>query len=222
MDPESVLEAYTKIAPRYDGLLSFWAKAAFFPVDRYRSQAVAALNVGEGDAVLDVGCGTGLNFPYIQKRIGPSGRLIGLDCTPAMIDEARRKVEENGWKNVDFVQGDAAEVGRLVTCPVDGAISTACLCIVPRWEQAIAGVVALLRPGGRLVVLDFLTTKPKGPLRVFSPLVDRWTRHYGFADPSVDFAEVRPWRSTMRRYLANVAYHEMYFGTMFLGYGERA
>lgn len=222
MDPENVLDRYTRIAPRYDGLVSFWAKVAFFPIERYRREAVQAMNVGEGDTVLETGCGTGLNFPYIQERIGPRGRLIALDYTPAMIGQAERKVGENSWRNVQFVQGDAAEVDKLVTGPVDGAISTACLCIVPGWEQAIAGAAALLRPGGRLVVLDFVTMKPKGPLRLTSPLVDWWTRHYGFADPAVDFAEVRPWKTTMEKYLTNVSYREMYLGTMFLCYGEKA
>ncbi len=222
MDPENVLDRYTRIAPRYDGLVSFWAKVAFFPIERYRREAVQAMNVGEGDTVLETGCGTGLNFPYIQERIGPRGRLIALDYTPAMIEQAERKVGENSWRNVQFVQGDAAEVDKLVTGPVDGAISTACLCIVPGWEQAIAGAAGLLRPGGRLVVLDFATMKPKGSLRLTSPLVDWWTRHYGFADPAVDFAEVRPWKTTMEKYLTNVSYREMYLGTMFLCYGEKA
>jgi len=219
---EHVLNRYTKLAPRYDGVVSLWAKVAFFPMDRYRRQTVEAMGVGEGDTVLEIGCGTGLNFPYIQKRIGRGGRLIALDYTPAMIEQATKKVEENGWKNVEFVQGDAAEVESLVAGPVDGVISVACLCIVPGWERAIAGAAGLLRPGGRLAVLDYLTMKPKGPLGVLSPLVEWWTGHYGFADPAADFSKVRPWRATMEEHLANVSYSEIYFGTTFLCYGEKA
>ncbi len=222
MDPEKVLDRYTKVAPRYDKVTSFSAKVFFFPIERYRREAVEAMSVGRGDTVLEIGCGTGLNFSYIRERIGPSGRLIALDYTPAMIEQAARKADDQGWRNVQFVVGDAAEVEKLVTGPVDGAISTACLCIVPGWERAIAGAAALLRPGGCLVVLDIATMKPGGPLRLVSPLVDWWTRHYGFADPGVDFAEVRPWKTTMEKYLTNVFYREMYLGTMFLCYGEKA
>ncbi len=222
MNPSRVLAHYTKVAPRYDKVVSFWAKAVFFPLDRYRREAVEAMRIGRGDTVLEIGCGTGLNFPYVQERIGTSGRLIALDYTPAMIEQATRKVEENGWRNVEFVRGDAAEVEKLVTGPVDAAVSTACLCIVPGWERAISGTAALLRPGGRAVVLDWLTMKPKGPLRLVSPLVEWWIRHYGFADPAIDFAEVRPWNATMEKYLTDVSYREMYFGTMFLCYGEKA
>ncbi len=222
MKQERVLDRYTELAPRYDSIVRLWAKVAFFPIDRYRRQAVEAMDVGEGDTVLEIGCGTGLNFPYIQERIGPDGRLLALDYTPAMLEQAAMKAEEQGWRNVQFVQGDAAEVEKLVAGPVDGVISTACLCIVPGWERAIAGAAALLRPGGRLVVLDFLTMKPKGPLRLASPLVEWWTKHYGFADPAADFSEVRPLKATMEKYLTHVSFEERYFGTMFLCYGEKA
>lgn len=222
MDPTKVLDRYTKLAPRYDSLTSFWAKVAFFPMERYRREAAEAMNVGEGDTVLEIGCGTGLNHPHIQRLIGPEGRLIALDYTPAMLEQAAKRVEEHGWHNVQFVQGDAAEVEKLVAGPVDGVISTACLCIVPGWERAIAGGAALLRPGGRLAVLDFLEMKPKGPLRVLSPLVEWWTNHYGFADVAVDFPQVRPWKATMEKHLTNVSYQERYLGVMFLCSGQKA
>ncbi len=222
MDPADVLDRYTKVAPRYDGLVFLWSKVAFFPIERYRRQAVDAMNVSAGDTVLEVGCGTGLNFRHIQKRIGQEGRLIALDYTPAMIEQAKKKVEDNNWRNTEFIRGDAAEVATLVDGPVDGAISTACLCIVPGWQRAISGAAELLRPGGRLVVLDWLTLKPSGPMSVASPLVEWWTKHYGFADLAADFTEVRPWKATMEKYLTNVSYRESYFGTTFLCHGEKA
>lgn len=221
MDPDRVKDRYSAVASRYDRLLSFWARAVFFPIDRYRREAVDTLNLRAGDAVLEIGCGTGLNFGLIEETIGPDGRLIALDYTPAMIAEASKKVRRQGWTNVEFVEGDAAEVASLVTGPVDGVISTACLSIVPGWRRAITGAASLLRPGGRLAILDFLSTKPGGPLRVFSPLVDWWTRHYGFADPEEDFGDRRPWRAVMEEHLSNVIYREMYMGTVFLCHGER-
>jgi ubiquinone/menaquinone biosynthesis C-methylase UbiE len=121
---------------------------------------------------------------------------------------------------VQFVQGDAAQVETLVTGPVDGAISTFCLSIVPGWERAIGGAASLLRPGGRLVVLDG-SVKPRGLLRILWPLLEWWTRHYGFAEPKVDYREM-PWNSTMEKYLANVTYSETYSGVISLCYGEKA
>ncbi len=63
--------------------------------------------------------------------------------------------------------------------------------------------------------------KDKGPLRPLAPLVEWWTDHYGFADPSADFSQVRPWKETMEKHLANVSYQESYFGTMFLCHSQK-
>jgi len=138
-----------------------------------------------------------------------------------MMEEAAKKIAANGWRNVEFIRGDAAEVSHLVSEPVDAVISTGCLCIVPGWERAIAGATDLLNPGGRLVVLDWSTLKPKGPMQVVSPLVEWWIKHYGFVDLAVDFTEVRPWKRTMEKYLARVSYRESFFGTTFLCHGEK-
>lgn len=219
MDREKVLENYTRLAPRYDSLVPLWSRAVFFPMERYRREAVAALRAGRGDTVLEIGCGTGANFPYIQARVGPDGRLIALDYTPAMLAQARRRAEREGWRNVEFVQGDAAQVDSLVAGPVDGAISTFCLSIVPGWRQAIAGAAARLRPGGRLVVLDG-SVRPRGLLRLLWPLLEWWTRYYGFADPAVDYRPI-PWRAALEEHLTNVRYRERYLGAIALCYGEK-
>jgi demethylmenaquinone methyltransferase/2-methoxy-6-polyprenyl-1,4-benzoquinol methylase len=221
VDQAKVLERYTKVASSYDRVVSLSAKVALFPLERYRREAVAVMNVGEGDTVLEIGCGTGLNFSYILERIGPEGRLLALDYTPAMLAEAAKKVDEGGWNNVQLIRGDAEEVEKLVQGPVDGVVSTACLCIVPGWERAIAGAAGLLRAGDRLVVLDFQRLGPRGPLGLFTPLVKWWTRHYGFAEPDGDFGSDRAWRQVMGRYLNNVVFREYYFGTLFLCYGEK-
>src|SRR3989304_5196927 len=71
------------------------AKLAFYPLERYRREAVEVLDVDPGATVLEIGCGTGLNFGYIEERIGPGGRLIALDYTPAMLEQAARRGNEN-------------------------------------------------------------------------------------------------------------------------------
>jgi demethylmenaquinone methyltransferase/2-methoxy-6-polyprenyl-1,4-benzoquinol methylase len=183
---------------------------------------VAETNIGEGDTVLDIGCGTGKNFPFIQERIGPGGRLIGLDFTPAMLEQAARRVAEERWGNVELLEGRAEEVDRIVEGPVDGAMSWCCLSIVPEWERAIAATASLLREGGRFTVYDMRTTRAKGPLGwPLTRITEWWVNHYGVADVEVDYAAVRPWKATMARYLTGVTYQEMGFGTLFRCSGER-
>ncbi len=223
MEPEAVQDRYTKLAPDYDRMMSFWSRVFFSPLDRWRRESVAAMNIGEGDTILDIGCGTGQNFPFIEERIGPGGKLIGVDYTPAMLEQAAKRVDEGRWENVDLVEGKAEEVDCLVEGPVDGVISWCCLSIVPEWERAIAAAASLLRAGGRFTVYDMRTTKVKGPLGwPLTRFTEWWVNHYGVGDPKVDYAVAKPWKATMGKYLTGIAYQEMGLGTLFRCSGERA
>ncbi len=69
-------------------------------------RAVELLRLRPGDHVVDLGCGTGLSFPLLQDKIGPEGRLIGVDLTPEMLAVAKERVDRSGWTNVELVQAD--------------------------------------------------------------------------------------------------------------------
>src|SRR5262245_48818151 len=78
---------------------------------RYRrNQAIPRLEITEGLTVLDVACGTGLNFAAVAKRLGVTGTLIGVDYSEGMLERARRKIARRGWKNVHLVRADAAQL----------------------------------------------------------------------------------------------------------------
>lgn len=218
---EAALVHYAARAPGYDRLAALFAKIALYPVERHRRRAVEALHLREGDTVLDLGCGTGLSFSYLQKRIGSRGRIIALDYTGAMLEQAAKKAEKQGWQNVTLVQGDAAKVKDLVATPVNAALSAFCLSLVPGWQKAIAGTVELLQTGGVFVVLDWRTMKAQGPMRALSPVLEWLTKRYGLADPSVNFSEERPWCDVMGTHLTGVTYQDMHMGTTFLCAGAK-
>jgi SAM-dependent methyltransferase len=116
--------------------------------DHYRRQVVARLAPLPGEVILDVGCGIGLNFAAIHDAIGPSGRLIGVELNPRMLDQARARVESHGWTNVELVQADAAELD--IPATADGAL----LCgvhDVMRSPAALANVLRHLRARARVV-----------------------------------------------------------------------
>lgn len=116
--------------------------------DYYRRQAVARLAPSSGEVILDVGCGTGRNFAAIEDAIGPSGRLIGVELNPRMLDQARARVERYGWTNVELVQADAAEAD--IPAIADGIL----LCAVHdvmRSPTGLANVVDHLRARARIV-----------------------------------------------------------------------
>jgi phosphatidylethanolamine/phosphatidyl-N-methylethanolamine N-methyltransferase len=98
----SVQSFYGRWATLYDGL------ARFTPgIGRLRREAVAALSLDRGDTVVDLGCGTGANLPYLREAVGPEGTVVGVDLTRGMLARAQRLVDAAGWRNVHVVQGDA-------------------------------------------------------------------------------------------------------------------
>lgn len=119
---------------------------------RLRRETVGSLHLESGQSVLDVACGTGRNFPLILEKIGPTGKLVGVDYTFDMLARARERVEREGWKNVGLIQGDAAriELGR----NFDAALCTLAISVIPEYRSALDRMGAHVKPGGRLAVGD--------------------------------------------------------------------
>jgi demethylmenaquinone methyltransferase/2-methoxy-6-polyprenyl-1,4-benzoquinol methylase len=103
--------------------------------------------------LLEIGCGTGLNFSRLIDCVGPEGKLIVVDLTPEMLREAANRVRRNSWSNVDLVQHDAATY--LFPDRVDGILSTFALTLIPEYDQVVRNGVAALGPRRRFVILDF-------------------------------------------------------------------
>ena len=119
---------------------------------RLRRETIRALELHPGQAVLDVGCGTGRNFPFILEKIGPTGRLVGVDYTPAMLDQAGRRVDRQGWGNVQLVQADASKLD--LEEKFDAALSTLAMSVIPDYESALERMRTHLLPGGRMAIAD--------------------------------------------------------------------
>ena len=141
MELEQVNSGYTKSAKKYDNLLSFWF-GKILRIEKYRKQAVEWLELKEGDTVLDIGCGTGVNFPLIEEKIGSNGNIIGVDYTQAMLKEAEGKIRRNNWNNITLIQGDAIQVNELVNSKVDAIISTYCFSILYDIESALLNALS--------------------------------------------------------------------------------
>jgi ubiquinone/menaquinone biosynthesis C-methylase UbiE len=148
---ERLIEIYRHKAKHYD-LTSRLYPAPGYPQRRQRLRAVGALGLRPGDFVIDMACGTGLNFPLIQEAIGPDGRIVGVDLTDAMLARAQERIATNGWRNVSLEQADAAEFE--FPTGADAILSTYALTQVPDSTAVIAHGAAALSGGGRWVVLD--------------------------------------------------------------------
>src|SRR5215471_14821263 len=146
-----LIETYRKKAKHYD------ITSRFYPVPGYpqraqRLRAVQALGLRRGDSVVDIACGTGLNFPLLEQVIGPDGCIVGVDLTDAMLAQAQDRIETNGWSNISLVQADAADFD--FPTELEAILSTYALSQVPECAEVIAHGAAALSGGGRWVVLD--------------------------------------------------------------------
>lgn len=137
-----------------------------------RGRAVESLELKPDSDVLEVGCGTGLNFRFVQRRLDPQrGHLVGLDFSADMLERARRRVDARGWSNVELIQADASTL-RLAR-RFDGILFAYSITMIPDWRGALHRAFEHLKPGGRMVVLDFGAFRGWGPL---GPVMRAWLR----------------------------------------------
>jgi len=149
--------AYNKTARLYDIMNQFY----FFGKDKqFRLLLVDELNLKPGDTVLDLCCGTGLNFPLLRQKIKARGVLVGIDISLRMLQQA--KVKSKG-KDVNLVKADAAYLAfRNKT--FDAILLTFCLKITPTYEKTIKEAARVLKPKGRIGVLG--NYRLTGPLKL--------------------------------------------------------
>jgi len=113
----------------------------------------AGLRPGEG--VLDLGCGGGIDTLLAARAVGPSGRVIGLDMTPEMAERARRNAQEAGLGNVEIREGLMEQI-PLPDASVEVAVSNGVLNLSTRKSRVLAEVWRVLRPGGRVSIVDLV------------------------------------------------------------------
>ncbi len=120
-----------------------------------RAAYLTLLEIGEGDRVLDVGCGSGVVTREIAKRVGANGRVVGVDPSPALLQVARELADQAGvGDRIEFVEGGALKL----PCPdasFDAVIAVTVLAHMRGGEAAVPEFVRVAKAGGRIGVFDF-------------------------------------------------------------------
>ena len=117
-----------------------------------RRKAVARLELKPGDTVLEVGCGTGRNLRLLREAVGSGGQVVGVDASCGMLAHARRLVSKHDWANVRLMHRDAATL--ILDEEIDGALFSLSYSVLPDREAVLSNVWGMMRPDGRLVVMD--------------------------------------------------------------------
>jgi demethylmenaquinone methyltransferase/2-methoxy-6-polyprenyl-1,4-benzoquinol methylase len=153
-DPAFIAQRYDRIA----GLIGVFDWVFFFP-PHLRSLAAERLALKQGARVLEIGCGTGRNFPFLQTAVGSAGKVFGVDLSCGMLGKARALCRRKGWDNVELTQCDAA--AYIPPEPVDGILFGLSYNTMPHHRIVLRHAWKLLRPDGRIVIMDGKV--PPGP-----------------------------------------------------------
>lgn len=201
-DANRVAEQYRGLADRYDRRVSGWLK-------RYRRRAVEHLHPQSADGVLDVACGTGINFPLLQERLGPTGKIVGVELSPEMLSIAHKRVLDHGWQNVELIEGNVEDV------PLAGPLDAALFSLthdVLQSASALHNIVQHLKPGARVASFG---AKGAPRWRVPVNIVVRATaRRYVTTLEGFD----QPWRH-LRRVAPNLEVEEVALGGAYIAWG---
>ena len=206
-DQTAIEHIYQKWAKVYDWLTPIYLLGN---ERRLRRQTIGCLQLQPGQMVLDLACGTGRNFPLILEKIGPTGRLIGVDYTAAMLVRARERVERERWENVELVQGDAARID--LEQRFDAALCTLAIGVIPDYRGALDRMVAHVKPGGWLAISD-----GKRSSRWYGRPFNWWADLSGYGAGEV--MSRRPWES-LREMLGNFHYEEWFSGFFYVAGGN--
>ena len=141
-DRQRALAKYAELAPTYERRTRF--------SEAGRRAAIERLRLRDGDVVLDLGCGTGVNLPLIQRHLDATGRIIGIEQSPEMLAVARQRPRGEGWPNVELIEASVEEAEIPVLA--DAALFSFTHDLL-RSPDALANVVAHLKAGARIAAV---------------------------------------------------------------------
>lgn len=184
-----------------------------FPfIKRVRSKAVELLRLSPGNRVLDVGCGSGGSFPFLQRAVGPEGSVIGVEISPESAESARRRVAKNQWKIVTVAESDARDFspeGRF-----DGLLMFAAPDIFAK-KETLEHILNCMKKGARVAAFG-AKLSDRGLGRILNPVL---TSLFRLSFATTPRPEHEPW-GMLADYCEDIEVHQYFFGLMFLFAGS--
>lgn len=168
---DGIQEKYIKVAINPDGLFSYPTGRSGLEVLGYDPIVLSSLpnevsayycgvgnpfslgEINEGEAVLDIGCGVGVDVIFAAKIVGAKGNVVGIDLVSEMLDLGKTNIQRMDLQNVTFVEGSAEKLD-FPDKSFDVVISNGVFNLIPNKERAIAETFRLLKPSGRFIIAD--------------------------------------------------------------------
>ena len=168
---KAIRKKYKKAAKTPDGLFRYPTGRAGLKALQYSTEITHALPetvkdsycgvgnpfalgpINEGEAILDIGCGSGVDAIFAAMMAGSAGKVVGIDLTPEMLQRARENLSLTGLSNIT-IEEMSAEALSFQDEKFDVVISNGAFNLVPDKPKALSEVFRVLRPGGRLMIAD--------------------------------------------------------------------
>jgi ubiquinone/menaquinone biosynthesis C-methylase UbiE len=201
-DQRLALEKYRQGVASYDDSNRF---------GRLRRHFVSRLGLQPGDVVLEVACGTGLNFPLIEAAIGERGRLIGVDLSPDMLARARERVAQSQWSNVTLIRSPVEDAR------IPEQVDAVLFCLthdVMRSPAALENVMRAVKRGGRVVAAG----SKWAPWWVWPVNIPVWFGARRYTTTFDGFS--RPW-SHLAAQVSDLQIESHLLGTIYVASGRR-
>ena len=201
---------------RFSSLPLFWELDAWTgratADSPYRSRVIEQLGLTEGSRVLDVACGTGLNFKLLQKALKGQGLICGIDQSPKTLHLAKQHVEKAAYQNVELVEIDSQAFSP--DAPFDAALCTFAIEIIPPWRQTIDMMMNAVKPSGRIGFIGFIPSSRSG-FKALNGFMRAISMPFGGVDLD------RTVREYLQQTCTEIFYEEVYGGFYYLLVAEK-
>lgn len=206
-DRDFVSKRYDRIAD----LIIFFEWLLFVP-STLRQRAAQRLHLKGGDSVLELGCGTGRNLPYLRDAVGPTGMVYGVDLSAGMLAKASEMCARNQWDNVTLIQSDAVDFEA--PKPLDAVLFGLSYNTMPHHLAVLRHAWRQLRPAGRLAIMD--AKAPSGPCSTLTLRLGVWLMKH----PLLGNPLIQPWKHLVA--LADeFSMEEFLFGSYYICHGSK-
>ncbi len=162
-DRERKQSGATRYYDKFSKLYDFLSPKIYY--HKARLKAVEELRLCESKVVLNVPVGTGQNFEYFQYYLKGTGAILGADISEGMLSKAERKIKTNNWENISLIKCDVLELRKIIEKQTESPGFDAVMCDLglsgfPNWEEMIDDLISLLKPGGRISIMDWYIPEP--------------------------------------------------------------